>query len=447
MNSIHDFDAPQTHKRKKWPLIIGGLVVVGLLGWTGVSLFFKIKFGDFQPPFSPPAIVVAIVETKTIQDQIEAVGTTEANNSASITSSVTERVTSLPVEDGAVVSKGNVIAILSDTAERANVAEAQQAYNRYQKLADMNIASRARQEQELSRLEMANADLDDRVIRAPFDGVLGIINVDVGDMLTPGTMITTLDDIDPVDIEFTVPESEIAGIAIEMPITATSEAFKNDLFEGKITAIDSRIDPMTRALRVKASIPNTDGRLKPGLLMRTKIIKAVRPAMILPEGAILSKGDQKSVLVVGKDDIALEKNITVGTRQSGFVEITSGLSNGDKVIIEGQIKAQPNTKVKIVSTRTIDEITKDALSFAVDRKREAIETEMKVQSTVGTTTPTTETEPTIDEAPVSTPAPVEPSQDVDVKEKNDTTIDTDEPITSPETSPLRIQKDEAAPAP
>ena len=411
MNSTHDFDAPLITKRKKWPLIVGGLVVVGLLGWTGVTLFFKIKFADFQPPFSAPNVVVAEVETKTIQDQIEAVGTTEANNSAMITSSVTERVTSLPVEDGAVVSKGNVIAILNDTAERASVSEAQQAYNRYQKLADMNIASKARQEQELARLEMANAALDERVIRAPFDGVLGIINVHVGDMLMPGTVITTLDDVDPLEIEFTVPESEIASIALEMPIIATSEAFKGDVFEGKIIAIDSRIDSVTRALRVKASIPNADGKLKPGLLMKTKIVKSIRPAMILPEGTIQSKGDQKSVLVVGADKKAQEKIVTLGARQSGFVEITSGLSNGDKVIVEGQMKAQPNTEVKVVATRTIDELTKDALGFAVDRKRAAIETDMKVNEAV------------------DAPAVEEPAQ--------------------PEVSPLRVEKeeDEAAPTP
>lgn len=395
MDPLFAYEAPLKQKRKIWPKILVGLVVLGLLGWTGVSLFFKIKFADFQPPFSPPNVVVSPIETKSIRDKIEAVGTTEANNSATITATITETVTAIPAHDGQAIAKGEVIATLNDTAERANVVEAKQTFNRYNKLADMNIVSESQREQGQAQLDVATAALDKRVIRAPFDGVLGLINVHIGDVVSPGTAITTIDNIDPLDIEFTVPENQVGGISIEMPILATTEAYKGEVFNGKITAMDTRIDPNTRALRVKASIPNPDHRLRPGMLMKTNIVQAVRPAMILPEGAILSKGDQKTVLIIGKNDkgkeAAIEKTVTLGAREGGFVEITSGLTEGDKVIVEGQIKAQPNTEIKVVATKSIDELTKNALAFAVPRKRDALE-----QQTIEQTAPLNNQSPSAD---------------------------------------------------
>ena len=408
MDPLYPLDEPRPLRRKKLPLIIGGLVVIGLLGWTGVSLFFKIKFGDFQPPFSAPDVVVSIVETKTIQDKVEAIGTTKASQSAVITTNVSETIESLPVAEGTRVSKGTIIAVLNNNAEQASVAEAQQAYNRYNELAKLKIASEARREEEQARLQVATAALDERVIRAPFDGVVGLINLDVGEMATPGMTLTTIDNINPLEIEFSVPENQIANLSLAMPITATTDVYKGELFNGSITAIDTRIDSATRTLRVKADIANEDGRLKPGMLMKTNIITAVRPAMIIPEGAVASKGNQKSVLLIGKndkkEDIAVEKIITLGSRQSGFVEVVSGLQSGDKSIVEGQIKAQPDTQVKVKETKSIDELTKSALEFSAPRKHDSLKAEEIVK------------EPEADAQPVS-PLVIQPDSKTETETK------------------------------
>lgn len=422
MDPLYPLDEPRPLKRKKLPLIIMGLIVIGLLGWTGVSLFFKIKFGDFQPPFSAPNVVVSPAETRTIQDKIEAIGTTKASQSAVITTNVSETIIDLPVAEGSFVKKGTIIAVLNNTGEQASVAEAQQAFNRFNELAKLKIASEARREEEQAKLEVANAALAERVIRAPFDGVLGLINLDIGEMAMMGTALTTLDNINPLEVEFSIPENQISNLSIAMPINATTDAYKNEIFKGLIKAIDTRIDPNTRTLRVKADIDNSDQRLKPGMLMKTNIITAVRPALIIPEGAVASKGNQKSVLAIGKNDkgeaIAVEKIVTIGSHQTGFVEILSGLNESDKVIIEGQIKAQPDTQVKVIATKSVDDVTKAALGFSVDRKRTSLEEEpVTRQENPASETETkikTEEEPSAptesDAQPVS-PLVITPSQD------------------------------------
>lgn len=423
MDPLYPLDEPRPlKKRKKLPLIIMGLVVIGLLGWTGVSLFFKIKFGDFQPPFSAPNVVVSPAENRTIQDKIEAIGTTKASQSAVITTNVSETIIDLPVAEGSFVKKGTIIAVLNNTGERASVAEAQQAFNRFNELAKLKIASEARREEEQAKLEVANAALAERVIRAPFDGVLGLINLDIGEMAMMGTALTTLDNINPLEVEFSIPENQISNLSIAMPINATTDAYKNEIFKGVIKAIDTRIDSNTRTLRVKADIDNSDQRLKPGMLMKTNIITAVRPALIIPEGAVASKGNQKSVLAIGKndkgEDIAVEKMVTIGSHQTGFVEILSGLNESDKVIIEGQIKAQPDTQVKVIATKSVDDVTKAALGFSVDRKRTSLEEEPV--TTQENPAPKTQTKIKIDEEPSApiesdaqpvSPLVITPSQD------------------------------------
>lgn len=422
MDPLYPLDEPRPLKRKKLPLIIMGLVVIGLLGWTGVSLFFKIKFGDFQPPFSAPNVVVSPAENRTIQDKIEAIGTTKASQSAVITTNVSETIIDLPVAEGSFVKKGTIIAVLNNTGEQASVAEAQQAFNRFNELAKLKIASEARREEEQAKLEVANAALAERVIRAPFDGVLGLINLDIGEMAMMGTALTTLDNINPLEVEFSIPENQISNLSIAMPINATTDAYKNEIFKGVIKAIDTRIDSNTRTLRVKADIDNSDQRLKPGMLMKTNIITAVRPALIIPEGAVASKGNQKSVLAIGKndkgEDIAVEKMVTIGSHQTGFVEILSGLNESDKVIIEGQIKAQPDTQVKVIATKSVNDVTKAALGFSVERKRTSLEEEpVTTQENPAPKTETkikTEEEPSApiesDAQPVS-PLVITPSQD------------------------------------
>lgn len=363
----------QPSKLWKWTRrIFLVLIVLGLLGGTGFTLFMKIKFADFQPPSGPANVIVSIAEQKDFADRIEAIGTAKSDESATITATVTEKVSAILVEDGALVHEGDVIVELSSGEERATLLEASKSFDRYNKLAQTNIGSQARKDEEEARMNVAKAQLDKRRIVAPFDGVLGIRRISVGDLVTPGTVITTVDDVDPMELEFSVPETFLSALSAGLPVTARTEAWPGEEFSGKIVAIDSRINPDTRAILVKASIPNPDMRLRSGLLMKVDIVRSRRAGVAIPEEAIISAGEKKTVLIVTADNKAESREIETGLRQIGYVEVLGGLSGGEKVVIEGQMKTQPGGDVKIIGEKSIETSTKEATGYAVPRKQEAL---------------------------------------------------------------------------
>lgn len=365
-------DFPQKKKRRfRWGILIIVLLTLGLIGFTGFVLTMKIKFADFQPPQSAAGVIVSPVVEQVFADQIEAIGTAAANQSATLTSTVTETIKTINVNEGEFVKAGTVIVELNSDEEQATLNEAAKSFSRYDKLAKSKIGSEARRDEEQARMGVARAQLDKRRIVAPFDGVLGIRQVSVGDLISPGTIITTIDELDPIKLEFSVPESYIAVLKPGLEIKASTEAYPGELFTGTVSAIDSRVNTMTRAIMIKATIPNADNRLRPGLLMKANIIKSSRTALAIPEEAIVSAGEKKTVLVVGADNKVTEKDVTSGNRQAGYVEILSGLTQGEKVIIEGLQKAHSGAEVKVVGEKNIEQTMKEALDYSVERKQEA----------------------------------------------------------------------------
>lgn len=378
--------APLQTKRpsrwKKWTIrILLVLVVLGLLGGTGFMLFMKIKFADFQPPMTAPDVIVSAAVEMPFSDKIEAIGTAEANQSATLTATVTETIQTITVNEGEFVKAGTVIVELTSQEEQATLDEAAKSFDRYDKLARSRIGSEARRDQELARMGVAKAQLEKRRIVAPFDGVLGIRRVSVGDLVSPGTVITTIDELDPIKLEFSVPENYISVLRSGLTINATTEAYPGEVFTGVIAAIDSRINSMTRAILVKATIPNHDGRLRPGLLMKLDVVKSTRTSLAIPEEAVVSAGDKKNVLVVGADNKVVETEITSGNRQAGYIEVLSGLKAGDKVIIEGLQKAANSAEVKIAGEKTIEQTIKEAVEYSSPRKQEAFPEAMGKQAT------------------------------------------------------------------
>ena len=354
---IDDVYVPPKNRRwLKWTKrIVLALVVLGLIGGTGFVLTMKIKFADFQPPMSAPDVVVAPVALRTFADQIEAIGTAQANQSAMLMPTVTETIKSININEGEFVKAGTVIVELNSNEEQATLNEAVKAFDRYDQLARSRIGSEARRDEEEARMNVAKAQLEKRAVVAPFDGVLGIRKVSVGDMVGPTTMITTIDELDPIKLQFSVPESYLAVLKPGLEIRATTEAYPGEIFTGKVSAIDSRINTTTRAVLINAIVPNADTRLRPGLLMKANIVKSARQSLAIPEQAIVSAGDKKTVLSVGADNKVVEKTVTTGNRQAGYVEVLSGLNAGEKVIIEGLQKAQNGAEVKIVGEKTIDQ--------------------------------------------------------------------------------------------
>ena len=348
------------------------LIVLGLLGGTGFVLFMKIKFADFQPPMAPANVVLNTVATHQFIDSIEAIGTITASESATLTATITESVKAINAQEGQFVSKGTPIIDLSDAQEQATLNEASKSYNRYNQLVKDNLASAEKRDQEQASFNVAKAQLDKRKIVAPFDGFLGIRHVNVGDVVQPGTIITTIDAIDPIKLDFTVPEIYLSALKQDMEIEATTAAWPNDVFKGKIYVIDSRIDTESRAIMARATMANPDHKLKPGLLMRVKIIRTIKTSLAVPEEAIQSAGERKSVFVVDKDKKVSEKVIKTGQREPGYVEVTEGLMAGDKVIVEGQMKTGAGAMVNVVGEKTIEQMISDESAFSVPRKKEAM---------------------------------------------------------------------------
>lgn len=368
-----DFLSPPKPRKKAWKKWVFISLALLLIAITGGILVMQAKFANFQPPMPPPGVVVSAAAQVDFSDKIEAVGTAQADESAMVMAKVTETVKSINFEEGAPVTQGTVLVQLNDDEERALLDEASKSYDRYAALAKTKIGSRARAESEFSRMEVAKAQVADRQIVAPFDGIAGIRRISVGDMVSPTTLITTIDDIDPIKLEFSISENALSSLKSGLSIEARTDAYRGEIFNGSIIAIDPRVNADTRSITVKAKIENPDGRLRPGLLMTVNLYKNRREALAVPEESIIATGTKKTVMVVGSDNIAHVRDVETGERYAGGIEILSGLTAGDKVIVEGQIKAQDGKEVKIVEEKTLSATISGAMEYAVPRKQEALE--------------------------------------------------------------------------
>ncbi|EDP99089.1 HlyD family-related protein [Shewanella benthica KT99] len=196
-------------------------------------------------------------------------------------------------------------------------------------------------------LEQAQAALADRKILAPFNGRLGLRQVSVGSLLPPGTVITTLDDISVIKLDFSVPERFLRSLAIGKIVEASAVAFPGELLTGKVISIDSRINPTTQAVIVRAELPNPDHRLMPGMLMKVTLIQQSREALILPESAIIPIQDRHYVYLVNDENVIVRRQVTLGLRKRGWVEVLDGVKLDEQVVIRGILKVRPGDKVKV----------------------------------------------------------------------------------------------------
>lgn len=293
-------------------------------------------------------VVTEIVAEQQVADHIESVGTTRANDSVEITARVSNVVTRINFNEGSVVEKGDVLVELESTEARANLAAAEAAlveirtqYERSKELIRTNVISQSVLDQQAAqvnaaeaRVAAARAVLADHTLRAPFGGRVGLRRVSVGTLVTPGTVVTTLDQIREMQLDFAVPESYLATLAPGQPVQAHSVAYPDEVFTGIVDSINTRIDPVTRTVTVRARISNENGRLRPGMFMTVTLRKNPRDAILVPELALVAEGDNKFVFVV-QDDTALLREIEIGTRLPGSVEIIRGLETGDEIVIEG----------------------------------------------------------------------------------------------------------------
>ena len=314
---------------------------------------------------TPPVTPVFVTEARltTIEDRIEALGTLRANESVELSTAVTETVTALHFDDGDRVESGQVLVEMTSAEEhaqldeaRASVAEARRQYQRIKSLMENQTASESlldqrKREWETGKAQLAAIEsrLADRLVRAPFSGVVGLRNVSVGALVEPGDIITTLDDVDIMKLDFTVPAVYLDTLVPGLPVRATTPARDGHAFEGSVKSIDSRVDPVTRTVIVRALLPNPDRALRPGMLLQVELLNRQREAIVIPEECLMPQGDRQFVFVVDEtaDNTVEQRAVRIGTRLPGRVEITGGLAVGERVITDGTLKVRAGSKVDI----------------------------------------------------------------------------------------------------
>jgi membrane fusion protein (multidrug efflux system) len=308
---------------------------------------------------APATVTTMRIAPQPWQDRLEALGTAQANESVAIAAKASDVVTRLAFDSGQRVRAGQLLVDMNSREQRADVAaaeaalrDAQQQLRRGSELAGQQLIAqgqletlRANRDAAAAALASRRAAVADRTLVAPFAGVLGLRQVSVGALVGPGTTITTLDDDSRIKLDFTLPESALAAIARGQSIDARSDAWPGVVFAGTIADIDSRIDPDTRAVTVRALLPNPDGRLRAGMLLRVAVRLPERQALVLPEIAVQQEGSQASVFRVGAGDSVALVPVTLGSRQAGKVEVASGLKAGDRIVVEGIVKLHDGSRI------------------------------------------------------------------------------------------------------
>lgn len=331
-------------------------------------LLFALAAGISLPATAAgPGVIVAAARLAPLEDRTEALGTLRANESVVITAKVTESISALHFDDGQQVARGDLLVEMTSSAEHAlveeasaRVAEAQRQYDRIAPLAASGSAAAAQLDERRRDLDTARAALlalearlADRLIKAPFAGVVGLRDVSLGTLVTPGQRITTLDDLSIMKLDFPVPSSLLATLVPGLAIEARTSAFPDRGFDGTVSAVDSRVDPVTRAVQVRALIPNPDGLLRPGMLMRVDLLRNPRDALVVPESALLQRGKTHYVMRIeetgGDEPRAERRQVQIGARRPGLVEITAGLARDDRVITHGADKARPGEPVTVLA--------------------------------------------------------------------------------------------------
>jgi len=316
--------------------------------------------GGGPPGASMPISVVSReVSLQPVARELRALGTARANEAVEITAKTSNIVAAIRFSDGGRVAKGAVLVELDSAQARADLAAAQAAltesnsqYQRAMELLPTQSLSKSQFDQivatraaNAARVDAAKARLEDTVIRAPFGGRVGLRRVSVGSLISPGTVITTLDDTSVIKVDFAIPENNLTALRVGLPVTAGSTAYQGRTFKGRVTSLDSRIDATSRAVTVRADVPNPDGLLKPGMFLNVSLQRDQRTAIVLPEESLVPEQSRQFVFVVegGK---AKKREVHIGERRPGSVEILDGLQVGERVIVEGTVTARDGAAVR-----------------------------------------------------------------------------------------------------
>ena len=339
------------------PLLIAVLLLVALLAY--INLPEAEQTGKRQKSSTP--VVTHTVANSEFAVVVEALGTAKANEAVSLTAQREDIVQQIAFDDGELVEKGQLLLTLNNREELArvnelevNLQEAKRQLTRVTNLARESVASEQLLDEQQARvkalkaqLEVANARLAELQVRAPFSGKLGIRQVSVGALIGPRDVITTLDDLHRVKVDFSIAESHLPTVRVGQQVEARSIAYPGELFRGQIGSIDSRVDPVTRAIQIRAIIENPELKLRPGMLLQINLQKQLLNTITVPERALLPIEDKQFVYVVEQGK-AVRKQVEVGKRKPGVAQILSGLNVGEQVVVEGTLRLRDGAAVNVL---------------------------------------------------------------------------------------------------
>lgn len=329
----------------------------------------------------PVAVEVIAARTGIVREAVESIGTARANESVTITAKQNGNVEKINFNEGEQVRTGAVLIELEAKERRADVDQARadleqaraqrdeikQRLDRSKQLKGTGNVTEARLDELESQLRAAegriraseaklrgtDARLEDNRITAPFAGRVGLRQVSLGALVQPGTMITTLDDVSKIKLDFAVPENFLGKLKPGLRVVARTPAFVGRAFEGVVSVIDPRVDPATRAVRVNALFDNPDDALKPGMFLNVELALSERQdAVLVPEEVLVAEGGRQYLFVV-REGRAERREVKAGQRLVGEVEIAEGLKPGEQVVARGVQKVRHNQPVAAQPLRPV----------------------------------------------------------------------------------------------
>jgi membrane fusion protein (multidrug efflux system) len=355
---------------------IVALIVVLLVGAAAAGVYWKLveepareaaAAAAARPAGAPTAVEAAAVRIGPAETNVTAVGTLLSNESVTLEPEVSGRITDINFEEGKPVRRGEVLVELDDDVEKAELAQAEAALElakaNFQRASDLRKTSAGTQrafdeaQAELRRaeaaVELAKSRFARRWVKAPFDGVVGLRQVSLGDYLNEGQAIANLEQINPLKVDFRIPEVFIGALDVNLPITVTVDAFPGEMFSGTVMAINPLVDEAGRSVVVRARIDNEGEKLRPGLFARVSVKLAEREnALFVPESAILPQEGRNYVFKIlpqaeGPPKVA-RVEVELGKRLRGEVEVTAGLEPDDRVVTAGAMKIRDGADIQVV---------------------------------------------------------------------------------------------------
>lgn len=348
-----------------------GLIVVGAVVAVFALLFLWRSWRNAAPPPPPPpptTVVATVVRAGTVPDALESVGSLRAVHEVSLAPEVAGRVTGIFFQPGQQVGAGATLVQLNagpEAADRA-AAAARAAFSRLQlsrtqELVPVGAESRevlqqrqADYQQAAAAVRQLDARLAQKRIAAPFAGQIGVRRINLGQYLNPGDLIATLTDLDQLYVEFTVPQQDLARVALGASVRVTSDAWPGRVFAARVTTIEPRIDQDTRNVWVQGTLNNPGRALRPGMFVTVALeLPPVANALVVPATAIMTSAQGSAVVVIRGGAARREGQaeivpVEAGRRFGNAVIVTKGLKNGDVVVAEGQLRVQPGAPLKVV---------------------------------------------------------------------------------------------------